>query len=135
MIVPVPEVAHTGASKSSRFSLAQGMQEGLRDGTRCVPYRSARAARGAGRARSGSSLDVESRGRRPVANDPEVWERTRNPWTLLQDVSRERLEKLARNADFLEELRNLIGLRERYLNEPFIAWADAQAVRLSGAAS
>lgn len=43
--------------------------------------------------------------------------------------------KLARNADFLEELRNLIGLRERYLNEPFIAWADAQAVRLSGAAS
>lgn len=78
---------------------------------------------------------MESRGRRPVANDPEVWERTRNPWTLLQDVSRERLEKLARNADFLEELRNLIGLRERYLNEPFIAWADAQAVRLSGAAS
>ena len=26
----------------------------------------------------------------------EVWERTRNPWTLLQDVSRERLEILAR---------------------------------------
>ena len=24
--------------------------------------------------------------------NPEVWERTRNPWTLLQDVSRERLE-------------------------------------------
>jgi hypothetical protein len=29
----------------------------------------------------------------------EVWERTRNPWTLLQDVSRERLETLARRRD------------------------------------
>ena len=49
---------------------------------------------------------------------PEVWERTRNPWTLLQDVSRERLETLARDPAFREELRKLIGLRERYLSEP-----------------
>jgi starch phosphorylase len=47
-----------------------------------------------------------------------VWERTRNPWTLLQDVSRERLEKLAGNPVFREELGKLIGLRERYLSEP-----------------
>ena len=50
--------------------------------------------------------------------NPEVWERTRNPWTLLQDVSRERLETLARDPAFREELRKLIGLRERYLSEP-----------------
>jgi len=48
----------------------------------------------------------------------EVWERTRNPWTLLQDVSRERLETLARDRVFQEELRKLIGLRERYLSQP-----------------
>ena len=48
----------------------------------------------------------------------EVWERTRNPWTLLQDVSRERLETLAQDRAFREELRKLIGLRERYLSEP-----------------
>ena len=50
--------------------------------------------------------------------NPEVWERTRNPWTLLQDVSRERLEKLAGNPSFREELGKLIGLRERYMSEP-----------------
>jgi len=50
--------------------------------------------------------------------DPEAWERTRNPWTLLQDVSRERLEKLAGDPAFREELGKLIGLRERYLSEP-----------------
>ena len=50
--------------------------------------------------------------------NPEVWERTRNPWTLLQDVSRERLETLVRDPAFREELRNLIGLRQRYLSEP-----------------
>ena len=50
--------------------------------------------------------------------DPEVWVRTRNPWTLLQDVSRERLEELAGNPVFREELGKLIGLRERYLSEP-----------------
>ena len=31
--------------------------------------------------------------------NPEVWERTRNPWTLLQDVSREQLETMRRQAD------------------------------------
>ena len=48
----------------------------------------------------------------------EVWEHTRNPWTLLQDASRERVETLARDRAFREELRKLIGLRERYRSEP-----------------
>jgi len=50
--------------------------------------------------------------------NPEVWERTRNPWTLLQDVSRERLDQLARDGEFREELGKLIGLRDGYLSEP-----------------
>ncbi len=50
--------------------------------------------------------------------NPEVWERTRNPWTLLQDASRERLEELARDADFQDGLRKLMGLREWYLSDP-----------------
>ncbi len=47
--------------------------------------------------------------------DREGWERTKNPWILLQDTSRQRLEKLARDQHFRQELRRLVQERKRYL--------------------
>jgi hypothetical protein len=50
--------------------------------------------------------------------DPRTWERTENPWMILQDVSQERLEQLAEDSDFKDELRCLAKIRESYLNDP-----------------
>ena len=36
--------------------------------------------------------------------DAEAWGRTRNPWTILQDISAERLRALAADASFVAEL-------------------------------
>ena len=49
---------------------------------------------------------------------PESWERTRNPWNILQDVSEERLERVARDARFREELARLLDARRAYLAHP-----------------
>src|SRR5512144_2921164 len=46
--------------------------------------------------------------------DADAWERTRNPWTMLQDLPRERLAALARDATFIEELEALVAARHRY---------------------
>jgi len=47
---------------------------------------------------------------------PEAWERTRNPWTILQDVSRDRLGQLAKDPGFQEELQELVAVRQRHLS-------------------
>ncbi len=47
--------------------------------------------------------------------DPEVWERSQNPWLLLQEVPAARLEALAGDPAFLSEVRRLADERERYL--------------------
>ncbi len=52
------------------------------------------------------------------AIDPETWERSANPWLLLQDVSAARLEALAADPAFLSEVRRLATDRERYLAAP-----------------
>jgi starch phosphorylase len=49
---------------------------------------------------------------------PEAWERTRNPWLILQDVSTSQLERLAGDARFMTTLRELATERQRYLGEP-----------------
>ena len=46
---------------------------------------------------------------------PEIWERTKNPWIILQDISQERLEQLAGDERFLAELRYLVAKRAQYL--------------------
>ncbi|HOQ61466.1 MAG TPA: alpha-glucan family phosphorylase, partial [Vicinamibacterales bacterium] len=46
--------------------------------------------------------------------DGPLWERTENPWLLLQHVSRERLDQLAADATFLRELEALRAARARY---------------------
>ena len=35
---------------------------------------------------------------------PRLWQRTRNPWSVLQDVARNALQRLAADPDFREKL-------------------------------
>ncbi len=50
--------------------------------------------------------------------DAEVWRRTRNPWTLLEDVSAARLAELAADRDFVAHLAEITAERQRYLDAP-----------------
>jgi starch phosphorylase len=50
--------------------------------------------------------------------DPDLWERTRSPWAILQYTPHSRLEALLENGVFRDELRDLAAERERYANEP-----------------
>ncbi len=54
--------------------------------------------------------------------DEETWERTRNPWTLLQHVSKKRLQELAEDEQFCQELSRLNEERTSYLLEG--GWYD-----------
>ena len=48
---------------------------------------------------------------------PEIWERTQNPWMLLQNVSIERLETLVQNKAFLTQLEELKRERTQYYSQ------------------
>jgi starch phosphorylase len=50
--------------------------------------------------------------------DPESWERTRNPWIILQDAPEERLRRMARDRRFRAELARLREARRAYLAHP-----------------
>ena len=50
--------------------------------------------------------------------DADAWERTRNPWTMLQDVPRERVTGLTADPVFMKELETLLAARHRYQSEP-----------------
>ena len=50
--------------------------------------------------------------------DEEVWTRTQNPWTLLQDVSADRLCAAAADPAFTAELQRLADARTAYLGAP-----------------
>jgi starch phosphorylase len=50
--------------------------------------------------------------------DPESWERTRNPWIILQDAPEARLESVARDPRFREELARVREARRAYLAHP-----------------
>ena len=49
---------------------------------------------------------------------PDAWERTYNPWTLLQDIPGKRLEQLAQDPKFQHELQRLFATQCQYLNDP-----------------
>jgi starch phosphorylase len=49
--------------------------------------------------------------------DPIAWERTANPWALLQDVTRDQLERAAQDPVFVRELKRMARLREEHLGE------------------
>lgn len=50
--------------------------------------------------------------------NPEVWEHTQNPITVLHLTSDQQLQALSEDADFLEQLQQLTDARHRYLNQP-----------------
>jgi len=55
---------------------------------------------------------------------PDIWERTQNPWLILQDIAQQRLEQLAGDAQFRVELQRLVAEREHYLHD--LNWYDRQ---------
>ena len=50
--------------------------------------------------------------------DPELWEFTRNPWVILQTVSRDRLEQHLSDPDFRSTLDALLKLNDEALSAP-----------------
>jgi starch phosphorylase len=49
---------------------------------------------------------------------PAAWERSANPWAILQDVPTARLEEVAADPRFVAELERLAGLRREHLAAP-----------------
>ena len=60
------------------------------------------------------------------ALDAKLWDRTRSPWAILQNVSQRRLDALADSPAFRDELARVVEEHHRYLTEP--GWC-AQAYR------
>lgn len=52
--------------------------------------------------------------------DPVLWELTRNPWAVLQTVSRDRLQHLTADADFREKISSLVQANRQEMEAP--AW-------------
>ena len=66
--------------------------------------------------------------------DAEAWNRTRNPWTILQDISHERLRALAADNAFVGEVERLAAARQAYLEAPSWFSSTHGASALSGVA-
>ena len=60
--------------------------------------------------------------------DETLWERTQNPWLLLQHVPLARLEQLARDPDFIRDLQRLEASRAAYRATP--PWRPAGTATL-----
>src|SRR5208337_4899445 len=50
--------------------------------------------------------------------DPELWNLTRNPWLVLQTVSRTKLKQVADDPHFRAEVAKLVGARQKRLDVP-----------------
>ena len=58
--------------------------------------------------------------------DNDLWQRTHNPWTILEDLSVDRMTELAANAGFIAHLDALVASRAAYLADS--GWfADVRA--------
>ncbi|KAB7739727.1 alpha-glucan family phosphorylase [Parvibaculum sedimenti] len=64
----------------------------------------------------------------------DLWERTHNPWVVLQSTPAERFKALARDKKFLDELASFVAVRERYLKTPGWFRSSEQASQLGGVA-
>lgn len=56
--------------------------------------------------------------------DPELWERSHNPWVILQNASKQRLDELEGNEEFLEKLDGALQDHRCYHSEP--GWYEQQ---------
>ncbi len=50
--------------------------------------------------------------------DAEAWEKTKNPYLILENVSRTRLEEAAKDENLKEEIQSWQEQRDKHLNEP-----------------
>ena len=66
--------------------------------------------------------------------DRQLWEKTHNPWVVLQSASTERLNELAGDRKFLDQLSKIVAARERYLQTPGWFRCSKDASRLGGVA-
>jgi starch phosphorylase len=66
--------------------------------------------------------------------DEELWERTQNPWVVLQSTPSERLRALANDRDFLKELSSFDAARNDYLETPGWFRTTESASKLGGVA-
>ena len=56
------------------------------------------------------------------AMDPEIWEQTENPHAVLQNLSQQRLDDLAKDAKFIQRLQHLANAHEEYSSQT--TWYD-----------
>ena len=66
--------------------------------------------------------------------DLQLWEKTHNPWVVLQSTSAERLKELACDREFLGELSEFVAAREQYLQTRGWFRSSVDASRLGGVA-
>ena len=66
--------------------------------------------------------------------DEQLWERTHNPWAVLQSAPADRLKSLACDQNFLEELARLVAARDLYLQTPGWFHLTEGASQLGGVA-
>jgi starch phosphorylase len=52
--------------------------------------------------------------------DPDLWMETHNPWVVLQNVSRDQLEKLMADQAFRKKVNEMVKLKEKSISDP--AW-------------
>jgi starch phosphorylase len=50
--------------------------------------------------------------------DERLWRQTRNPWSVLQNASKQRLQFLATDTAFLEQLGDFVTARQQYFQRP-----------------
>ena len=50
--------------------------------------------------------------------DPLAWEKTENPYEVMQNLTEDRLQELANDSEFLDHLQQLTVLRQDYLAQP-----------------
>lgn len=56
--------------------------------------------------------------------DAATWEKTQNPWWILQSIPYAQIEQLSKKPEFSNELQKLIAIARDYLNEP--GWFNQQ---------
>jgi glycogen phosphorylase len=66
--------------------------------------------------------------------DAETWNRTPNPWIILQEIPATRLNALAADGSFLAEVERLAGTRRAYLETPGRFTSAYGSAALSGVA-
>jgi starch phosphorylase len=66
--------------------------------------------------------------------DSELWQRTHNPWTILEDLSAARLDELAADVSFLVHLYAVVAARKAYLADPGWFAEERADAKLAGVA-